>query len=128
MSSDEPKIENFLLMPLLIYNKFSFLRWFENILLNKVDFGKITKSTLFSKMSSNGLQIENVLYISKGISGKFSILGSTEEKCGFFFSKCTLSECSKSKILDSRAYKLDWTDLISWFISFGLFSIFWMIY
>ena len=44
-------------------------------------------------MSSNDPKNEIDLYISKGINGKFSILGSTEEKCGFFFSKCVLSEC-----------------------------------
>ena len=50
------------------------------------------ESTLFTKMSSNNPEIENFLYISKRVNGKFSILGLSDQKCRFFTNKCTYSK------------------------------------
>ena len=50
------------------------------------------ESTLFIKISSNIPEIENFLYISKKVNGKFSILGLSDQKCGFFTNKRTPSK------------------------------------
>ena len=55
-------------------------------------------STSLAKILQNDPEIEIFLYIDKWINGKFSILGSSDQKCRFFTNKPTLQNFSDFQI------------------------------